>query len=611
MTAILGRLPQGRRPVFLVAVALAAGLPWLGADSFWIRQIILIVLLGLVVSGLNLTFGYAGELALGQAAVYAAAAFGAGYVAKNHLNDVLVLLVLSAAFAVLVGLLTGAPGLRLGGWMLAIGSFFLVLLIPDLVAIVGEPLGGHEGLSGIPLPLLLGQELTPNGFYVLTVLVAAVWFALFRNLVESPRGAEFRVLGSGEALSSSLGISTYRLKLKTYAIGAIPAGLAGCLFAYLDGYVAASSFGLHATLMILAAGVLGGLHTVYGALLGAALMLLGPMSSSAFDDYSFVVFGLFLLLGGVFLPKGITPLLGRLAHRIGPGLRPPAQGTVPAGSRDVQFAPVTGGRLSVDGVTKSFGGVHALSDASLEADPGRVTALIGPNGSGKTTLLNVVSGYYPADDGRVELDGRRLDGLAAHLRARAGVGRTFQTPTIPDGLTVREVVRTGAIEAEVGLLATVLRLPSYWRREREARRDVDLILSALGIAGRQHKVAAALPLGTRRLVELGRALALRPAVLLLDEVASGLDRDEVAELGQVIRRLRQAGATVVLVEHNFDLIQSVADHVVVLAEGRVLAAGTAADIATDEQVRRTYLGAGPVERTARSAATVDTPGALR
>jgi branched-chain amino acid transport system permease protein len=611
MTAILGRLPQGRRPVFLVAVALAAGLPWLGADSFWIRQIILIVLLGLVVSGLNLTFGYAGELALGQAAVYAAAAFGAGYVAKNHLNDVLVLLVLSAAFAVLVGLLTGAPGLRLGGWMLAIGSFFLVLLIPDLVAIVGEPLGGHEGLSGIPLPLLLGQELTPNGFYVLTVLVAAVWFALFRNLVESPRGAEFRVLGSGEALSSSLGISTYRLKLKTYAIGAIPAGLAGCLFAYLDGYVAASSFGLHATLMILAAGVLGGLHTVYGALLGAALMLLGPMSSSAFDDYSFVVFGLFLLLGGVFLPKGITPLLGRLAHRIGPGLRPPAQGTVPAGGRDVQFAPVTGGRLSVDGVTKSFGGVHALSDASLEADPGRVTALIGPNGSGKTTLLNVVSGYYPADEGRVELDGRRLDGLAAHLRARAGVGRTFQTPTIPDGLTVREAVRTGAIEAEVGLLATVLRLPSYWRREREARRDVDLILSALGIAGRQHELAAALPLGTRRLVELGRALALRPAVLLLDEVASGLDRDEVAELGQVIRRLRQAGATVVLVEHNFDLIQSVADHVVVLAEGRVLAAGTAADIATDEQVRRTYLGAGPVERTARSAATVDTPGALR
>jgi branched-chain amino acid transport system permease protein len=611
MTAILGRLPQGRRPVFLAAVALAAGLPWLGADSFWIRQIILIVLLGLVVSGLNLTFGYAGELALGQAAVYAAAAFGAGYVAKNHLNDVLVLLVLSAAFAMLVGLLTGAPGLRLGGWMLAIGSFFLVLLIPDLVAIVGEPLGGHEGLSGIPLPLLLGQELTPNGFYVLTVLVAAVWFALFRNLVESPRGAEFRVLGSGEALSSSLGISTYRLKLKTYAIGAIPAGLAGCLFAYLDGYVAASSFGLHATLMILAAGVLGGLHTVYGALLGAALMLLGPMSSSAFDDYSFVVFGLFLLLGGVFLPKGITPLLGRLAHRIGPGLRPPAQGTVPAGSRNVQFAPVTGGRLSVDGVTKSFGGVHALTDASLEADPGRVTALIGPNGSGKTTLLNVVSGYYPADEGRVELDGRRLDGLAAHLRARAGVGRTFQTPTIPDGLTVREVVRTGAIEAEVGLLATVLRLPSYWRREREARRDVDLILSALGIAGRQHEVAAALPLGTRRLVELGRALALRPAVLLLDEVASGLDRDEVAELGQVIRRLRQAGATVVLVEHNFDLIQSVADHVVVLAEGRVLAAGTAADIATDEQVRRTYLGAGPVERTARSAATVDTPGALR
>ena len=235
---------------------------------------------------------------------------------------------------------------------------------------------------------------------MVTVLTAAVWFALFRNLVESPRGAEFRVLGSGEALSSSLGISTYRLKLKTYAIGALPAGLAGCLFAYLDGYVAASSFGLHATLMILAAGVLGGLHTVYGSLLGAALMLLGPMSSSAFDDYSFVVFGLFLLLGGVFLPKGITPLLGRALRRVGLGPRPAVRATALPESRDADFAPVSGGRLSVHGATKSFGGVHALTDASLEAEPGRVTALIGPNGSGKTTLLNVISGYYRADEGR-------------------------------------------------------------------------------------------------------------------------------------------------------------------------------------------------------------------
>jgi branched-chain amino acid transport system permease protein len=619
MNAVLRSLPLARPVVFLAAVAVAAGMPWLGADPFWIRQTVLVVLLGLVVSGLNLTFGYAGELALGQAAVYAAAAFGAGYVAKNHLNDVLVLLVLSAAFAVVVGLLTGAPGLRLGGWMLAIGSFFLVLLIPDVVAIIGEPLGGHEGLSGIPLPVLLGQELTPNGFYVVTVLVAACWFALFRNLVVSPRGAEFRVLGSGEALSSSLGISTYRLKLRAYAVGAVPAGLAGCLFAYLDGYVAASSFGLHATLMILAAGVLGGMHTVYGALLGAALMQLGPMSSSAFEDYSFVVFGLFLLLGGVFLPKGITPLLTRLLRRIGLGTQPSARGRARADREDAGFPPVTGGRLSVEGVTKSFGGVHALSDVALEAEPGQVTALIGPNGSGKTTLLNVISGYYRADAGSVTLDGRPLDGSPAYVRARAGVGRTFQTPTIPDGLTVREAVRTGAVEAEVGLLATVLRLPAYWRREREAGREVDVILAALGIAEREHENAAALPLGTRRLVELGRALASRPAVLLLDEVASGLDREEVAELGQVIRRLRAAGATIVLVEHNFDLIRSVADHVVVLAEGRVLAAGTAAAVAADEQVRRTYLGAGPVQRTARSTAPVatddvahaETPGVLR
>jgi branched-chain amino acid transport system permease protein len=578
--------------VYAGVVALVAMLPWLGMDLYWVRQLILVAMLALVVSGLNLTFGYAGELALGQVAVYAAGAYTAGYLAKTYVNDILLMMLVSACIAVLIGVVSGAPGLRLGGWMLAIGSFFLVLLVPDLVNLIGEPLGGYEGLALIPLPQLLGNELDPYYFYVFVVVVTGSWFALFRNLIMSPRGAEFRVLGAGETLSSSLGVSTYRLKLKAYAIGAVPAGLAGTLFAYLDGYVSASSFGLHAALMVLAASVLGGMHTVYGAILGAALLTLGPMSSSAFSDYSTVAFGAFLLIGGVFLPKGITPLLAKAVMAVNPWKPTPEPVEFARGD----FAPVSGGRLEVTDVVKSFGGNRAVGGVSLTAEPGRITALIGPNGSGKTTLLNVISGYYLPDHGELRLNGNEIGSLSAARRARLGVGRTFQTPTIPAELTVFETIRTGALTKEVGLVATVLRLPAYHRRQRQAIAETYEIMAALGIADRAHDEAAALPLGTRRLVELGRALASEPAVLLLDEVASGLDKDEVVELSGVINRLRSAGATIVLVEHNFDLITTVSDTVYVLAEGELLASGSPREIASDEKVRRTYLGSGPVDR---------------
>ncbi len=597
----MGRVARfgGRvRPLRLAAaVAVVALGPTLGLNRFWTRQVILIAILSLIVSGLNLTFGYARELALGQAAVYATGAYLTGYLAKNVVNDIGLLVIVSCAAALLIGLITGAPGVRLGGWMLAISSFFLVLLIPDVVNVIGDPIGRFDGLSGIPLPKFFGHELTTNAFYGFVVVTAGLWLVLLSNLVNSPRGAEFRVLGAGRTLSASLGVSIYGVKLRAYAIGAAPAGIAGCLFAYLDGFVSPSSFGLSIAIAILAASVLGGAQTVYGAVLGSTLLQLGPLGSTAFEDYALVAYGTFLVLGGVLLPKGLAPLLRRL---VGLGLGAAGVGhrrriaTGAPGDRTLPRVP--GKELGVEGVSKSFGGVVALQSVSLTAAPGKITALIGPNGSGKTTLLNVVSGYYPSDAGSVRLDATDITRLPAHRRSRIGVGRTFQTPIIPEDLTVREVVRTGALSGEVSTVATMLRLPSYRRRQRDAAAAVERILAALGLEQRADDEAASLPLGTRRLVELGRVLALGPAVMLLDEVASGLDQDEVQELSVVLRRLRHAGATILLVEHNFDLIGAIADHVVVLAEGKLLAAGTAAEIAADEAVRAEYLGEAPTER---------------
>lgn len=593
------------RPLVVTAViAIVALGPSIGLNRFWTRQVILIAILSLIVSGLNLSFGFAGELGLGQAAVYASGAYLTGYLATNWVNDIGLLVIVSCAAALVVGLVTGAPGVRLGGWMLAISSFFLVLLIPDVVNLVGDPIGGFDGLSGIPLPELFGNELTTNAFYVFVVVTAGLWLALLSNLIKSPRGAEFRVLGTGRTLPASLGVSIYGAKLRAYAIGAAPAGIAGCLFAYLDGFVSPTSFGLSFAVAILAASVLGGIHTVYGAVLGSALLQLGPLGSTAFEDYALVAYGALLVLGGVLLPKGLAPLLRRL---IGRGLD--AAGLAGRGRKTLAGAnrtlpPVPGKELRVEGVSKSFGGLAALRSVSLVAAPGKITALIGPNGSGKTTLLNLVSGYYACDAGAVQLDATDITRLPAHRRSRLGVGRTFQTPIIPAELTVRDVVRTGALAREAGTVATMLRLPSYRRRQREAAVTVDHILVALGLDRRADTEAASLPLGTRRLVELGRVLALEPAIMLLDEVASGLDEDEVKELSVVVRRLRDAGATIVLVEHNFDLVGAIADHVVVLAEGQLLAEGTAADIAADQAVRAEYLGEARTRRPALGATDV-------
>ncbi|WP_262401470.1 ABC transporter ATP-binding protein [Actinomadura sp. CNU-125] len=246
----------------------------------------------------------------------------------------------------------------------------------------------------------------------------------------------------------------------------------------------------------------------------------------------------------------------------------------------------------MDGVSKSFGGNRALDGVSFRAEPGRVTALIGPNGSGKTTLLNMVCGFYRIDSGRVLLDDARLHGSASHRVARAGVARTFQTPGVPDGVTVLEAVAAGRYSADrASVPSAVLRLPRFRRVRRADTAEAERMLALVGMAELRDEPASSLPLGMRRLLEVARSLVASPGVLLLDEAASGLDEDEVERLAELIRRIRRAGGTVVLVEHNFRLVLDLADDIVVLAHGQVIAHGPPAEIETNPRVLGEYLGA--------------------
>jgi branched-chain amino acid transport system permease protein len=596
-------------PAWVLPLALGivvALLPWMSVNDAWLSEIALTMMAALVVSGLNLSFGYAGELSLGQAAIYALGAYLAGYIGVHWSADLLLALVSSAAIAAVAGLIVGAPGLRLSAWSLAMVSFFLVLLVPDITTILQSQTGGFAGLAGIPSAELFGTTLTFNSFYVACVAVTGLWILFFRNLVLSRHGVALRVLRESPVLARSLGINVYRLKLLTYVLGSIPAGLAGALYAHFEGYISPTSFTFTATIGFLAACVLGGPRSIYGPIIGAGLLTIGPYEFTGFSTYSLVAYGLFLLLGGIALRTGITGVVTSGYARVRrllrePGRSGPAVASATAGARDPaganahDAAGTLGSRspatLAITDVSKSFGAVRALDGVSWTASGGEVCAVIGANGSGKTTLLNIVSGFYAPDGGSVRLDGDEIAGAAADRVARAGVSRTFQTPSIPEGLTVLEVVASARYRRSVvGIPAAVLRLPRFRRIRAEDRLLARQALAFVAMADAADTEAAALPLGSRRLVEVARAIAADPKVVLLDEPASGLSSGETARLGQALRGMASAGIAVILVEHNFGFVLKVADRIHVLELGSVLASGRPEEIRVNQRVIESYLG---------------------
>ena len=574
-------------PLALALVVLV--LPLLGSSYSLTRQIELTVIMALIVSGLNLSLGYAGELAMGQVAMYAAGAYATGLVAKAGVTEIWLQLLIGAGAALIVGLLSGIPGLRLGGWSLAMVSFFLILITPDILSVFKGSTGGRNGLSGIPRGTFFGEALDSTAYYMVIVGVGILWFVIMRNFVVSRHGNALRVLKQSPVLASSIGISVFRTKLLAYALGALPAGLAGTLFANLDLFISPEAFAFSFAMMVLAASIFGGSASIYGAVIGAIALQFAGNQATNYREWGLILTGAFLVFGGVAFSGGISSLVRGLVRRLDyrAGMRKVNKGsdvepTVPA---------MPGALLKTSEVTKRFGGLTALNKVEFEAHPGKVTALIGPNGSGKTTLLNMISGFYRTDAGTILLDGNEIQGMSAHAVAREGVARTFQTPNIPENLSVLEAVEAGRYAHErASVLSAVLRTPGFRRTRRQDRAEAERVLGLVGLGDQIHADADSLPLGHRRLLEVARSLVSNPRVLLLDEVASGLDEDELDVLAALILRLRDAGMTVVLVEHNFPLVLKLADEIFVLALGNVIARGDSAEIEHNERVKEEYLG---------------------
>jgi len=363
----------------------------------------------------------------------------------------------------------------------------------------------------------------------------------------------------------------------------------------VDGFIAPSTFSFALAIAILAASILGGQRSVYGAVFGAALLTLAPLEFTSFARYSTIIYGVFLVAFGVLLSQGLAGILRPYVRRWVPGSRPSIVPSVTAAGDRLELSLRGGLALEVTSVCMRFGGIAALDDVSLTARPGEVTALIGPNGSGKTSLLNAVSGFYRVSSGTISVDGRPVQSYPAYRVARLGVARTFQTPSMPTALTTTEVVASGRFSrAKPSLLSTSLRSPRYWTVRRDDARQAAAILDALGLARFADREAA----GRCRWAPGGWSRSAGPwprcaQVLLLDEVAAGLDEAELDHLAGILRTIRDAGVTVVLVEHNFDLVLRLADVIYVLSQGRLVAAGPPDQIRANAEVERVYLGRTP------------------
>jgi len=616
----------------LCLVTLIALLP-LGVHSRYYQSIAVIIGLHTIAAvGLSLLMGYAGQVSLGHAAFYGLGAYASAIASTRlGLNPWLAL----PAAAVITGGLAagiGMPIFRLRGHFLAMATLGWGIIAYIVFNEMREVTGGPSGLTGIPNLWLLGVPLdTDLRYYYLVWAFALGVIFLSRSIVDSRVGRALRAIHGSESAAAALGVHTAHYKVAVFTLSAVFASLAGSLYAHYLLFVNPPPFSFKFSIELLVMVMIGGLAHIWGALFGAALItILGEslratiplLMGHASGEYEIIAFGLILMATMIALPEGLWPWLTATADRLNrrrkaqnpdhvmPSVR--ASG-FPARAASAGEGPPDGrltrsllgqGRhgeppdpiLEVEGLSKAFAGLQALSHVSFVVHPREILAIIGPNGAGKTTLFNVIAGALPPSGGTVRFLGQPIQRLASNRIATAGLIRTFQNVRLFANMTVRENVMVGLHHrTRAGMTAAALRLPWERTEERMIRTEAERLLAASGLEGLADVGAANLPFGQQRVVEVTRALAADPTILLLDEPGAGLSAGERERLRDLVRRIRASGVTVLLVEHDMDLVMDLADRIVVLNYGEKIAEGTPAEIQNNPEVVAAYLGGDVLE----------------
>jgi branched-chain amino acid transport system permease protein len=573
---------------FLVLLLIGVAFPLFGG-GYWGLIATRACVYWVLVSGLNLVVGFAGQIAIGWVALLTLGAYTTSVLAAGNATPAFppyLALALAAVVGAVFGLIVGLPALRLRTFYFAITTLGFATIVTQ-VALAWQSVTG--GGVGVPGPIFPEPFTSQWGFYYFCFGLAAICTWMTANVAGSRFGRALTAVRDAEVAAEASGISKPALLVPVFLFSGAVASVAGGLFAALQSYITPDAFTLDLSVLFFIAILIGGRGSILGPVLGTILLTVLPELAAPLVAWSTFVYAVLLLVIVLAMPGGIAEILD-FKNR-----RPLASGraVIPRPDLVEQLlgAPRDVGTLTLEQVALSFGGVKAIDGLDLEVRPSQVHGLIGPNGSGKTTTLNVISGYYVQQHGAVRLNGDELPVFARHRRAHMRIARTFQTPRIVGPASVLEnVMIGGTIDGEGTFVESLLSLPRHRRDEVALRATAMLALTAVGLERLAPVRADRLQHSELRFTEIARALMLRPAFLLLDEPAAGLSAEEIERLGGLLLAIARAGTGVLVVEHHPDLIFDICHHVTVLNLGRMLAAGSPAEIRSHREVVNAYLG---------------------
>lgn len=587
-----------KRLPYLLGILCFVVMPWLPLNGFYVflAQTFFYTLIAVI--GLNLLLGLSGQMSLGQAGFYALGAYGSALTSLKLGWPIPLSIAFGTFLAAIGGGLVGVFALRTRGLYLAMTTLAVGYVLDILAQRWIGLTGGAMGLSGVPQIEFGFPKLGPVFFFYFAG-TALILIQLLSDFIHDGRlGRNLRAIRESEVFAASVGIEVSRWKAGIFAFAAALAGMGGAFFAHQSGYVGSDAFTVRLSIALLIAAVVGGLGTKSGPLLGTLILLAIVEVIAGIDKYGLFIYGIILVTVLLAFPKGAAGVVDSLKAKIGLSRQDASHaGSTESNSKEqrsafaLSSAQSAGTSLHIKGISKSYSGLKAVDEVSIAVQPHTIHGLIGPNGAGKSTIINMIAGVYLADTGTITLGAQDISSLGIAARANLGMARTFQNLQLIEGVSVLDNVMLG-VKHQQSYSKDFFDWLFRNSLEKKERQESMSILNFLGIGHLAQRLPSELPYGHRKLLELARAIAQRPRILLLDEPIAGMNSQEAKEIAQVILKLKQLGITVVLVEHNMEFVMSVCDELSVLNFGRLIAHGTPKEIQKNPAVIEAYLGSG-------------------